>query len=259
MGMGGPLRFPCGMDLRPHSLGRDAGRTLARLGTRPRRRGSSDGTCAARHPCRHAELPPPRDTRPRRPRVGRPEWRPARPRARPGQRGPGCDGARARTVDTRRSPGPLRGVPPGAPADRGRRARGTHVHGDRPLHRRRSTQHTWRAAAAPPAHHRRRRGQGPRPCRHPREQLGHGRTHRARPGHARDHAGSGAPAAPPLRTRVRRRRPGLLEHRQSALVDPDRTRHHLARPVRRPRRPVCRARLRPVRAAPSGPDGALRR
>ena len=53
----------------------------------------------------------------------------------PGSEGPDADRARAGTVDAGRAPGALRGVPPGAPAHRGRRADDADVDDDGPLHR----------------------------------------------------------------------------------------------------------------------------
>ena len=69
VGVGGPRRVPHGMDLRPHPLGRDAGRALARGGARAGGRRRGDRAHTAGHAGRHAELPSSGHARPRCPRA----------------------------------------------------------------------------------------------------------------------------------------------------------------------------------------------
>ena len=177
----------------------------------------------------------------------------------PGSEGPRRHRARPGAVDAGGAPGALRGVPPGAPAHRGRgagRADDPHdgaLHGG-PRHPARRERSSARSPSRSPP-------EGPRAC-----------------GSPPCTATTGSPSAPPARSRARPRprwtpcaasspcstMPAAAwagTRRASAGCSSGR------RPSRSSRRstsstnssrPMRRARLRPVRAAPPGPDGAIR-
>ncbi len=262
VGVGRPRRVPHGLDLRPHPLGRHARRALARRGARAGRRGRRHRAGPSRHARRDAELPPSRHAGPRRPRARRPEQRPPRPRAR----------ARAARDPTPRRSARSRGHA----AERlarfeeflaGARSRSSTASpptrtslDDGALHRGRGAQHAGSACSSPlPLTI---AAGGPKGLRlaaaataatgSPIGPTGRGRAH------ARDDASRRSRASSPSSTRRAARRAGTRRASAGCCCG------------RRPSRsstsldqfdelvaPLRRTRLRPVRAAPPRPDGAV--
>ena len=230
MGVGRQGGLRRGLDLRPHPVGRDAGRAVARGGAGIGRRGRGDAAHPPGHARRDPELPPPGHAGPGGHRPRRRERRPPRPRGGSGERRVRRLGPRSGALDAGGAPGALRGVPAGAARHHRRGADRPHDHADGALRGRRGAQHAGHAAAPPAPDRRRRRAEGAAAGRRPRAPLGDHRSHRTRRAHAGGLPGGRAAAAPGPPGGLPVGGPGAGEHRQGAAVDPDRARCSTRRP-----------------------------
>ncbi len=216
-------------------------------------------TRADRHARRHAEFPPPGHARPRGPGARRRERRPPRPRAGPGQRRaptPPCSGRTRgrRRNGSRASSGSshvLQPIVDGEPDARTSRQT-SHYSAER------SAQHAGRVQRPLPLSIAAGGAKGMRlVALYGRNWVTIGPTGRAlaRPDGARRGQGSSRSSTRPAASVDRA--PSSVG--KILLWTPPEPVIDLARPVRRARGALRRSGLRPVRAPPSGPDGALRR